>query len=88
MSNLYLCAEMLVELAKREKQAGIFPEKDVDIFMKVIKGVMLIYTLIKNVVQPRKTSPPPLCSIARRFLNPLAEVFLCIFFTASITPSY
>lgn len=36
MFNLYLCAEMLVELAKREKQAGIFPEKDVDIFMKVI----------------------------------------------------
>ncbi|KAG0620558.1 hypothetical protein M758_4G225500 [Ceratodon purpureus] len=26
--------EMLAELAKREKQAGIFPEKDVDVFMK------------------------------------------------------
>lgn len=28
-------AEMLAELAKREKQAGIFPEKDVDVYMKV-----------------------------------------------------
>lgn len=26
--------EMLAELAKREKQAGIFPEKDVDVYMK------------------------------------------------------
>ena len=31
----FLYSEMLVELAKRERQAGIFPEKDVDIFMKV-----------------------------------------------------
>jgi len=31
----YICAEMLAELAKREKQAGIFPEKDVDVYMKV-----------------------------------------------------
>jgi hypothetical protein len=30
-----LGAEMLAELAKREKQAGIFPEKDVDVYMKV-----------------------------------------------------
>jgi len=30
-----MCAEMLAELAKREKQAGIFPEKDVDVYMKV-----------------------------------------------------
>lgn len=29
-----MCAEMLAELAKREKQAGIFPEKDVDVYMK------------------------------------------------------
>jgi hypothetical protein len=28
-------SEMLLELAKREKQAGIFPEKDVDVYMKV-----------------------------------------------------
>jgi hypothetical protein len=27
--------EMLLELAKREKEAGIFPEKDVDVYMKV-----------------------------------------------------
>jgi hypothetical protein len=27
-------SEMLLELAKREKQAGIFPEKDVDVYMK------------------------------------------------------
>ena len=29
-------AELLSELAKREKQAGIYPEADVDLFMKVI----------------------------------------------------
>ncbi|CAK9224005.1 unnamed protein product [Sphagnum troendelagicum] len=28
--------DMLVELAKREKEAGIWPEKDVDVFMKAI----------------------------------------------------
>jgi hypothetical protein len=27
--------DMLVELAKREREAGILPEKDVDVFMKV-----------------------------------------------------
>lgn len=27
--------ELLSELAKREKEAGIFPEADVDLFMKV-----------------------------------------------------
>jgi hypothetical protein len=27
--------EMLVELAKREKQAGIFPDAEIDAFMKV-----------------------------------------------------
>lgn len=31
-----ISAEMLAELAKREKQAGIFPEKDVDVYMKVM----------------------------------------------------
>ncbi len=28
-------ADMLVELAKREREAGILPEKDIDVFMKV-----------------------------------------------------
>jgi len=28
-------AEMLAELAKREKEAGIFPDVDVDAYMKV-----------------------------------------------------
>jgi hypothetical protein len=27
---------MLVELARREREAGIFPEKDVDVYMKAI----------------------------------------------------
>ncbi len=27
--------DMLVELAKREREAGILPEKDIDVFMKV-----------------------------------------------------
>jgi len=27
--------EMLAELVRREKEAGILPEKDVDVFMKV-----------------------------------------------------
>lgn len=30
-----LCTELLSELARREKQAGIYPEADVDLFMKV-----------------------------------------------------
>ena len=29
------CVEMLMELAKREKQAGIFPDAEIDAFMKV-----------------------------------------------------
>lgn len=28
-------AEMLMELARREKQAGIFPDAEIDAFMKV-----------------------------------------------------
>jgi hypothetical protein len=40
----YVCwhildAELLNELARREKQAGIFPEADVDLFMKVSSDV-------------------------------------------------
>ena len=31
-----LCTDMLVELARREKEAGIFPEQDVDVYMKAI----------------------------------------------------
>lgn len=31
----WMCVEMLAELAKREKEAGIFPESDVDVYMKV-----------------------------------------------------
>ena len=31
----FMRAEMLMELAKREKEAGIIPEGDVDVFMKV-----------------------------------------------------
>lgn len=27
---------MLVELARREREAGIFPEQDVDVYMKAI----------------------------------------------------
>ena len=34
-----LDAELLTELDKREKQAGIFPEADVDLFMKVSSNV-------------------------------------------------
>jgi hypothetical protein len=33
---MWVYAEMLAELAKREKEAGIFPESDVDVYMKVI----------------------------------------------------
>jgi hypothetical protein len=38
MTHIYMFpipSEMLLELAKREKQHGIFPEKDVDVYMKV-----------------------------------------------------
>lgn len=30
--------ELLTELAKRERDAGIFPEAEVDLFMKVMKN--------------------------------------------------
>lgn len=33
--------ELLQELALREKDAGIFPEPEVDLFMKVIKYITL-----------------------------------------------
>jgi hypothetical protein len=46
---------MLAELAKREKQAGIFPEKDVDIYMKVSACHSLIYIMCINyLLQPPK----------------------------------
>lgn len=34
--NEYFCSDMLVELARREKLAGIKPDEDLDIFMKVL----------------------------------------------------
>jgi len=30
-----MIVDLLTELARREKEAGIFPEADVDLFMKV-----------------------------------------------------
>lgn len=29
------CVDLLTELARREKDAGIFPEAEIDLFMKV-----------------------------------------------------
>ncbi len=31
-------SDMLKELLRREKEAGIFPDADVDMFMKVLKS--------------------------------------------------
>lgn len=35
MMNEYICADMLAELARREKAANIKPDPDIDIYMKV-----------------------------------------------------
>ena len=43
------CADMLLELARREKNAGIKPDEDLDLFMKVCEFVWCIsltYALI------------------------------------------
>jgi hypothetical protein len=39
----YFCSDMLLELARREKIAGIKPDEDLDIFMKVITMVRCIW---------------------------------------------
>lgn len=36
MSHEEFCSDMLLELARREKTAGIKPDEDLDIFMKVL----------------------------------------------------
>jgi hypothetical protein len=38
----YLCLDMLTELARREKMAGIKPDEDLDIFMKVLALVKFV----------------------------------------------
>jgi ABC-type multidrug transport system ATPase subunit len=42
--------EMLMELAKREKEAGIFPEKDVDVYMKVSQSVILQHNFLHKII--------------------------------------
>jgi hypothetical protein len=37
MAVSFIYIDLLSELARREKEAGIFPEAEVDLFMKVIK---------------------------------------------------
>lgn len=39
----YFCSDMLLELARREKIAGIKPDEDLDIFMKVITMVRYVW---------------------------------------------
>lgn len=34
-SNFFLFADMLAELARREKAANIMPDPDIDVYMKV-----------------------------------------------------
>jgi hypothetical protein len=41
---------MLMELAKREKEAGIFPEKDVDVYMKVSQSVKLQHMFFHKII--------------------------------------
>lgn len=42
--NTYLnCEDMLMELARREKIAGIKPDEDLDIFMKVCDTSCIIF---------------------------------------------
>jgi len=41
--------DLLTELARREKEAGIFPEADVDLFMKVFSFSINYYFVILKV---------------------------------------
>ena len=43
------CADMLVELARREKIAGIKPDEDLDIFMKVHDTSFIFFLLSSSV---------------------------------------
>lgn len=36
--NICKFLELLTELARRERDAGIFPEAEIDLFMKVTRG--------------------------------------------------
>lgn len=40
-----LFVELLTELARRERDAGIFPEAEIDLFMKVIKPLTISYSV-------------------------------------------
>jgi len=46
----YVNVDLLAELARREKEAGIFPEAELDLFMKV-----LISYYVSKTKQPRRT---------------------------------
>lgn len=41
--------DMLLELARREKDAGIKPDEDIDIFMKVLVHIILFFFLRAHV---------------------------------------
>jgi len=38
----YVIVDLLAELARREKEAGIFPEAELDLFMKVVLIMLLL----------------------------------------------
>jgi hypothetical protein len=42
LNYTYFCSDMLLELARREKIAGIKPDEDLDIFMKVITMIRCV----------------------------------------------
>lgn len=42
----YVTIDLLSELARREKEAGIFPEAELDLFMKVISSIFQIIIFI------------------------------------------
>lgn len=58
MNGILVLADLLNELARREKDAGIFPEADVDLFMKasaaqgVKSSLVTGYTLKVSLYSP------------------------------------
>lgn len=58
MNGILVLADLLNELARREKDAGIFPEADVDLFMKasaaqgVKSSLVTDYTLKVSLYSP------------------------------------
>ena len=60
-----MCADMLVELARREREAGIFPEKDVDVYMKAIAVEGQEHSLVTDYIMKVTTETASQCGCAQ-----------------------